>query len=361
MQEEYQRNEHNKDGPGFTLADFINTWAKRWKLFTAILIIFLVYGVVQFKTRPLPPFTYSTTLELGVKGGGSPIEPLEVVQAKLKDAYIPEALAKHAKDNNYREQRYLVEVQNDDKSDKTGKTGQASVSGSVTLNSYGSETAATATLAIHQAIADRLIDDHAQQSLQERRNFEQEKLKAEHALKKLQEQETFLPQKRQQFEDVVSFVRRQIDETHNLIQSEEQDRTRAITSASTKESVDQSLVTTILLLDSTITEHRKQLRALEERLFITLPQERAELDRAGDDLKRQQKEQELALADLILRIENMRVTRLLLVPSQLPQPPLGGVLYQTLAIFGGVGFVLGLFLVSFVEFAAQARKQARGR
>lgn len=343
---------------GFTLADFINSWAKRWKLFTVILIIFLVSGVVQFKTRPLLPFTYSTTLELGVQGGGAPIEPLEVVQAKLKDAYIPEALAKHAKENNYREQRYWVEVQEDDKS---GKTGQASISGSVTMQSYGADTAAADILAIHQAIAERLINDHAQQSLQERRNFEQEKLKAEHALEKLKEQEEDLPQKRAHLEDVVSFVRRQIDETHSLIQNEDQDRARAIVSASTKESVDQSLATTILLLDSTLTEHRKQLRALEERLFITLPQERAGLDREEDNLKRAQKEQELALADLTLRIENMRVTRLLLVPSQLPQPPLGGVLYQTLAIFGGVGFLLGLFLVAFVDFAVQARKQARGR
>ncbi|OGL66107.1 hypothetical protein A3B21_04130 [Candidatus Uhrbacteria bacterium RIFCSPLOWO2_01_FULL_47_24] len=357
--EEYPRNEHNSEGPGFTLADFINSWAKRWKMFAFIVVVFLVAGTVQFKSRPLLPFVHRTAFEVGTKGDGTLIESLPSVKAKLEGAYIPEVLARHAKEEGYSDARYGVKI-NGEEEEVKGKN-QEDTSNTLVIESTGGESATPALLEIHNRIAKRLIDDHATQAVRQKRELAQEKVRAEHKLDEFQEAEAFLPRKRELIDERIALVRRQIAATEDLVNTTEKDRSRALISAATKENIDQSLATTFLLLDSTMASHRDKLRALEEDLFVKLPQERAAIDQEVTQLKRSQIEQQQIVDNIAFQIDNFRSTTISLEPSRLPRLPLSGVLYQTLAIFGGIGFVLGLFMVAFVEFASQARKQARGR
>lgn len=352
VQEEYQRNVNNQDERGFTLADFINCWAKRWKLFISILIIFLVIGAVQFRSRPLLPFVHRTVLEVGAKGDGTLIEPLSSVKARLDGAYIPEVLVQHAKENSYNDAQYFVKVNGE---------AQEAVNSSIVIESDGYESATPALLEIHSRIAKRLLDEHAVRAEQVRRELARQKVRADHGLEELEESERLLPRKRELIDERITLVKRQIEATENFINTAEQDRARALISAAAKESVDQSLATTFLLMDNTLAAYREKFRALEEELLIKIPQERVAIDQEATQLKRSQIEQKQIIDNIAFQIDNFRSTRVSLEPSRLPRLPLSGVLYQTLAIFGGVGFLLGLFLVAFVEFVSQARQQARGR
>lgn len=345
---------------GFTLADFINSWAKRWKLFAAVVLVFLAVGTVQFKSRPLLPFVHRTAFEIGTAGDGALIESIPSAQAKLEGAYIPEVLARHAQEGGYDNARYFVKIINGEGEGKKGSDEKIS-SNSLVIESNGPASATSAILDIHGRIAKLLVDDHARQAERLKRTLAQEKVRAEHKLEELTETETLLPRKRELLDERVALIRRQITATEDLISTADKDRSRALISAATKESIDQSLATTFLLLDSTMSTNREKLRALEEQLFVKLPQERVAIDREATESKRLQIEQQQVIDDLAFQIENFKSTKVSLAPSRLPRLPLGGVLYQTLAIYGGVGFILGLFLVAFVEFAAQARVQARRR
>ncbi|MBI2552365.1 hypothetical protein HYW17_03660 [Candidatus Uhrbacteria bacterium] len=348
--------------PSFTLADFINSWAKHWKLFAFIVVIFLTVGTVQFKGRPLLPFVHRTAFEIGTKGDGTLIESLPSVKAKLEGVYIPEVLVGHAKEEGYIDARYGVKINGEEEEKEgKGKNQENTSSNTLVIESKGGESTTPALLEIHKRIAKRLVDDHVEQAALQKRELAQEKVRAEHKLDELKEAEALLPSKRELLDEKIALVKRQIGATEDLINTAEKDRARALISAATKESIDQSLATTFLLLDDTIAKHREKLRALEEQLFVQFPQERTVLDGEVAQLKRSQIEQQQVIDNITFQIDNFRSTRVSLEPSRLPRLPLEGVLYQTLAIFGGVGFILGLFLVVFVEFASQARKQARGR
>ena len=340
----------------FTFSDFINVLAKRWKLFAGIVVFFLIWGLVYFKTRPLLPFTYRTTIEIGAKVDGTLIEPFESVKAKFEEAYIPEVLATHAEEKGYKDQRYFVKVE-----DTKEKSKETEARPSITLVSQGGESIGPAILEIHTRIADRFIDDHVRRVEIEKQTLGQKKLQAELELDTLEDDERRIPRKQEFVDATAAILRNQIESTEKIISVMEQDRSHAIASASMKASVDQSLATTFLLVDSVIAKYQDELRSLEERLFITLAKERSDIDREEAELKRKQREQKQLVADLKLQIDSFSVSRILLSPSRLPRPPLSGALYQTLSIFGGVGFFLGLLTSVFVEYAADAAKRGRSR
>lgn len=331
----------------FTLQDFIIAWIKHWKLFVFIIFLSLTSGILYSKTRPPKPFLINTTIEIGLNENGTPLESLDRIQTKLTNAYIPTILGQHALNNGYDVQRYWIDV----KIPENGFT--------VLLQSYGDEVVPNDLLELHEKVAEILIKDQTELVASMKQKLEQDKLIAELALESLKEETQLLPQKKETINRTTDIAKKQIQALQQLINNNEEDRRRALTTASSKDSFDQSLATAFLLLDNTISKNREKLLELEEQLFIKIPEQLKKVDQEEFELLRKQREQEQKIRNLSYKIENFRTTRILLNPSRLPRVPESSLLHQTVAIFTGVGFLLGLFLVAFVEFVSQIQQKKK--
>src|SRR3989338_7926645 len=85
----------------FTFADFIRACVRYWLLISSIIVIAAISGVLYFKSRPQAPFIFLTAIEIGANGGGALLEERTSVEAKLENAFIPQALAQHALARGY--------------------------------------------------------------------------------------------------------------------------------------------------------------------------------------------------------------------------------------------------------------------
>lgn len=319
---------------------------RRWPIVATVFILMLIGGVSYAKTRPPLPFPHVTTIEIGRFADGMPLEDMKVVENKVKEAYMPIVLQEHANKNEYDQKRYSIEVEAKEHSN------------TLLLKSYGSENNTEILLTFEQKIADLLIEDHKQKTELIKRDLEQQEFKAKLVLEGLEEHARLIPRKRQLVEEAAQLLKRQIDTVTNLMNAVEIDRSSALTSAIEKDSVDQALTTVILLMNTTIAENREKLRALEERYYITLQNQRADLDKEEFDNKQQKQEQERAIKNVEFRAGNLQETMVILPPSRLLRESPSGP-GQIVGLFGTVGLFFGIFAAGFAEFAFNAKKYGK--
>lgn len=319
---------------------------RRWWVVGITFVAMFIGGLVYANTRPSLPFPHMTTIEIGRFADGSPLEGMRVVAGKIQESYIPFALNVHANANGYDQIRYSIKVDIPEE----GNT--------VLLKSYGSPSDTRILLGLQQAVADLLINDHENKTELIKNDLIQQKFKAELALEDIQARAQLFPSKRKLIEETASLLKRQIETVANLINTAEKDRTSALASALEKGSVDQSLTTTILLMNTTIAENRERLRGLEERYYITLQKERADIDTEERENKRQEKEQEQLIKDAEFRRNNLQETRVIIPSSrQLRESPKSS--SQIVGLFGIMGIFLGIFAAGFAEFSSNARKYGK--
>ncbi len=253
---------------------------RRWWIVGIVFIVVFGSGIVYAKTRPPLPFPHITTIEIGRIADGQALEDIRMVESKMKKAYIPIILQEHANKNGYDQKRYSIEIEIPEE----GNT--------LILRADGDQNETETLLTLEQKIVDLLIEDHQQKSGLMKNELAQQQFDAKLRLDYLIEQGQLMPHKRQLIEETGQLLKRQIETVANLINAAEKDRAAALASAIEKGSVDQSLTTAILLMNETISENREKLRGLEERYYITLQNQRTEIDKEELENKRQQKEQE---------------------------------------------------------------------
>lgn len=356
---EQQHGEQLQNERGFTLADFVNALVRRWPIFTIIIIAFLIAGFISFRTRPPEPFVYRTTVEIGSDAKGALFEPSESVRAKFRESYIPETLAAHAEEHAYADQRFTVELIGAPGTAQKGSAEDAIGSTIIALLSRGGVTAKPDILAIHQRIVDRYLEDQERKIEVSKQALEQQQLRADLEREAIDGAIEEIPKRRVLIDAQAALLQKQLDAARVTMSTFEVDRSRALAAAVGGTNVDQSLATTLLIIDGNLFTLRDEVRTLEEQLFVQIPKDYAALAAEREKLKRDLRVHEQAIAEIAYQIANFHTPRILLAPSQLPRPPLSGTRTQTLAIFGGIGFILGLFVVAFVEFAVQVRREAR--
>ncbi|MFZ5875345.1 MAG: hypothetical protein ACOYXU_02935 [Nitrospirota bacterium] len=140
---------------------------------------------------------------------------------------------------------------------------------------------------------------------------------------------------------------------------------------------------TLLMLDNQIVDSRSRLRTLEERLYISLENDRERLLKQLADVRRDQEAQMASLSELgsklvKLRVDNerdrqlqqqtisdienklagVRTTAILTSPARLPDP--AGVGRRTvLMLYAVLGVMAGVFAAFIAEFMDQARTRLR--
>lgn len=320
---------------------------RRWWVVAIVFVAILAGGVVYANTRPPLPFPHATAIEIGRFADGPPLEAMNLVTAKMKDAYIPLVLNGHGIKYGYDQTRYSIAVETPEEGSNT-----------LILNSYGSESSTPTLLYLQQKVVDLLVQDHLRRTALVKNDLTTQESKAQTALEDLKTQERLLPRKQKSIEDTAQLLKRQIDELQQFINAAQQDRTSALASATAKGTIDQPLTTTLFLIDTTIADSREKLRGLQERYLIALQNDRVNFEKEEIENKRQQKEQEQLIKDIEFRISNLQETKVIFPPSRLlrksPQGPA-----QTVGLFGAVGLFFGIFAAGFVEFASNARTYGR--
>lgn len=335
----------------FTFADYVLAVIRHWKLIIVIVGVFLVAGASKvFLDGQHPvPYPYTTVIEIGRFADGTLLEDAQTVKTRLETVYIPRALIDHALKGNYDQERYNVQVNN------------AAVKGDagalLLLQSKGSKGNKDEILSIHQDIVALLLSDHGTKAEIVKQALEKEKFSAEIKLEELTSKESFFPRRHKLIDDTAVLLRAQINTTSELVNSMEKDRSSALVSAASKETLDQSLATTLLLVDTDISRNQERIRALEERLRITIENDRNALEQEELENKRQQKEQEQAISEIELKSNNIQKTATLMPPSQLlkgtKQIP-----WRNAGIYGAIGLVLALIAIGFSEMGVSAKRYA---
>lgn len=338
----------SETSPGINLAEYLVVLIRRRWLIAGIILIALGLGFMSWKRQPLPPFRHVTVIEIGTLqqvdmgiadinvSGSRMIETKETVEAKMNDAYIPLVLAEHAQKNNYETEKYQVDVE------------IPLNSNTVTLESFAGEGDTEDLLAIQKRVADFLIEDHQRITEFQKKALQRQKFQADLALEALNERATFFEREYKRLGDIAELLTKQIEETRSAISGFEKNRAIILSSEASRASTDQSLATTLLLIDNDIQKNREVVRGLEEQRSITLQNRRDNLAREEAEVKRKQREQQQVIEGIQFQIDNTRETRIVVPSSRLLRLPAKSFV-APLILSGVIGMLVGVLAAFFVE------------
>jgi hypothetical protein len=182
---------------------------------------------------------------------------------------------------------------------------------------------------------------------------------------------------------------KRLDETKKLLAQQVADVRAILAMANDRraqavaEATDEARAMTLLMIDSQIMDSRSRLGALEERLYITIENERERLVKQLADIRRDQEAQSAAIGelgskfvklrvdherekalqqqtidDIDAKIAGVRPTRVLLAPAA-SFDPTGAGKKAILAVYGLLGLIGGIVAAFFAEFVATTRAQLR--
>lgn len=306
-----------------TLADYVLVLVRRGRLIASIVAVSvalgLVHALVIARTYPI-----QAVLEIGRVDGDKLIDAPETILAKLAHGYIPSTL-----------QAYRDEHPEGPTVKITAKVPKGSEV--IVLESRATRDAASTHRALHEHVFRRLIADHQRttdqviaryrsdlaratlklEELADRRVFiVQEKLlqgdveRGQLRLEALRDQATLIETEAKRFDETKKLLTQQVADLRADIASATQHRTRA-----TSEATDGASAMTLLMLDSQIVDSRSRLRTLEERVHISLDNDREKLLKQLADIRRDQEAQAAAISEsgsklVKLRVDNERERQL---------------------------------------------------
>jgi capsular polysaccharide biosynthesis protein len=115
---------------------------------------------------------------------------------------------------------------------------------------------------------------------------------------------------------------------------------------------------TLLMLDNETRQLREWVSELQERLYLELADERDQIAKELADSHRAQTEESSKIAEVELKLSNLRETKTLSPPLQSIEPvgPSAGVVMMLAVI---VGLTVGMFAAFFAEFLRKVKQDVR--
>ncbi|MEW6683045.1 MAG: hypothetical protein AB1451_08990 [Nitrospirota bacterium] len=375
--------------PEPTIADYVLVLARRKRLIAIIVAISVTAGLAHalLATRS---YTVQTAIEIGRVNGEKLIDPPETILAKLSHAYIPDVV------HTYR--ALHPDAPNAKVTAKIPKGSEV-----VVLETRGPLDHESTYRSLHEAISQRLVSDHQRTADQTIRQYESDLSRAKLKLDELSDRRVFMVQEKllqgeieraqlrlEGLKDQAKLIEteaKRFDATKKLLTQQVADLRADIASASNHrtqaapDATDGARAMTLLMLDSQIVDSRSRLRTLEERLYISLENDREKLLKQLADIRRDQEAQLASLGELgsklvKLRVDNerekalqqqvitdietkltgIRTTVVLTPPARLPDP--AGVGRGTIvALYALLGLMAGVFTAFLAEFLQQARSR----
>ena len=378
--------------PEITLADYLMVLARRRWLVAAVVAGSLAAGLLH-ATFAVRSYTFQTAVEIGRSGVDNKlIDEPETILAKLTHAYIPDVLrAYHAEHPDG--PRMKIDA-------KIPKGSEI-----VVLESRGPREAEPAHRALHEAVAERLIRDHRRTVDQILSQYESERSRAKLKLDELTDRRISIVQEQllqgeiergrlhlaslKDHAKLIETEAKRLDETKKLLAQQVADVRAVLATANdhraqaVTEATDEARAMTLLMLDSQIMDSRSRLGALEERLYITVENDREKLLKQMADIRRDQETQsaaigelgsklvklrvdherdktlqQQAIADIETKLAGVRTTDVLSPPAR-SFVPTGTGKKAILAVYGLLGLIGGIVAAFFAEFVATTRAQLR--
>ena len=374
-----------------TLTDYVAVLVRRRRLIAAIIAAGLAAGIIHalLATRT---YTVQTVIEIGRVGGDKLIDPPETILAKLSHAYIPDVLQANRTEHP----------------EGPGVTIGAKIPKSsevVVLESRATKQDGATHRSLHEAVAQRLIRDHQRTADQIVKQYESELSRATLKLDELSDPRVFIVQEKllqgeiergrlhlaalkdqaklietesKRFDETKKLLAQQVAEIRGDLASATDHRTR-----SAPEATDGARAMALLMIDSQIVDGRSRLGTLEERLYITLENDREKLLKQMADIRRDQETQSAAIGELGSKLIKLRVDRerektlqqqtITDIETKLAGVRTTGVLSPPaqsleaagtgkkaiLAVYGLLGLIGGIVAAFFTEFVATTRAHLR--
>ena len=306
-------------------------------MIAAILIVCVLAGLAIALTKPRI-YSYSTSIEIA-RGVGEMIEKPGTVLAKLEQSYI-DFVASEFKNNN---------SQNFPKVKITAKAPKES--DIIVLESKGTEEMSDIHRQLHEAVINRLSQDHNRTIAVMKRALEADQLYAKNRLSELQDQAALLKIQEERLGETAKLLTSQIADMRNLITESRNNRRQAV-----KEVTGEVKAMTLLLIDNEIQQYQKRLSELEEQLAIGIANDRDKIRIAMADNLRVQDEQREKIQDTIAKISEIRQTQAM-TPTMRSLEPVGTGRAMTVMISVILGLILGVMAVFTAEFLKKAKAQ----
>jgi hypothetical protein len=323
-----------------SLIDLFLVLAKRKKLFLGVLG-FCVVAATGLALLRNNTYLYSTSLEIGTFYQDKEqvfIDTPQTVLSKLEEGYIPAVLSAYHAEN--------TEVSPIKITARLPKGSEI-----VVIESKGKESLGDTIKQLEGRVVDLIKADHAR-TIDVRRNallVRQENLTRHQ--NELRDQEAMLRSDKERLQILKKLVTQQLDGVKVQVDDATASRKKARTAVS-----DEAKAMTLLMIDNEINQNRNRLAALEERLYVNIPNRSNELDKALADNNRAQESNKAEIASLGLVLKNFRETRAIIAPTKSMGPV--GISKAVIAVLGMLlGGMLATFAVFFAEFLATARQR----
>jgi hypothetical protein len=285
-------------------------------------------------------YSYVTTIEVGLRTEGKavvPIESVETTLSKLQESYLPAAQRSYLQDHAGDAGVYKVIA-------RIPKNSSLLV-----LESTASEANSAPCRQIQEMAVQALLADHGRVFSLMRLGVEQQKQRAEEAMKSLIDQAHALQQQFDRIEQADKLIQQQIAETRAQLDLATTNRARAI-----GETGDEARAITLLTLDSEISANRRSLTDLQQQLQIGQAEKRDELQNRLRENTQQQALQRTEIQQIDLQLSNLQATRSLGVAIRSPRP-VGRSPSLIVALSVVMGGMLALLVPLVLEFIDRVR------
>ena len=206
---------------------------------------------------------------------------------------------------------------------------------------------------MHAAVVDRLAADHRRATAVARSILETRKADAERLLQELTAQPALLTGQIKRLEVARQVLQKQVADLRESLGAAT--RTRREADGAVR---DEAKILSLLVVDQEIQNSRTRLSDMEERLFVTLPEEIDDLHTAIADSQRGQVTQQRQISQAEAQLANLHETRAL-APAFRSPAPLGRDRSTMIAIGGGFGLVIGCLIAILSDLAARSREHRR--
>jgi len=318
-----------------SLIDLFRVLIKRRRtVYTVFTLIVLMGAFAAFSMKK--QYQYSATIEIG-SGKTGLIELPSTVLAKIQNAYNLIAQTDYHKTHPKDRQTYNINA-------RIPKDSTV-----IVLDAKGSLGKENTYVQIMNDIIKRVVTDHNQLLDILRKEYQLVIEKKQNAIASLERQFSVLQDQEKRLEDNKRLIAKQIEQTQKAIKDDRLNRAKA-----SQRVKDEARAMTLLMIDNSMQQDQNRLDQLEEKLTISLADQKDNIETSKDNAQRKISEVKMELAKEQFELKNLRATRALVSPLRsITSVSLGKI--KILMLIMVVGALVALIAAFLHEFISKAR------
>ncbi|MBD3610582.1 MAG: hypothetical protein HUJ30_08535, partial [Gammaproteobacteria bacterium] len=254
-----------------SLSDLIKVLIRRKNTIYVVMALVVMLAIAAALLLP-KKYQYSTSIEIGtmiVKDDIRLIDDPQTLLAKITESYIPATLAEYYENNPEDETGYMITARIPKKSEI------------IVLEAKGRETSEAVYKLLENQIVARIVDDHDRFIGVLRKEYEIKINKISNEVLSAQDQVTLYKNNLKRIDDNIRLLKTQIKQIQQLVSDGIANRRKAV-----REVKNQATAMTLLMIDNEIQQNQQRLDALEEKMSITLSNQRDNTEKKLADAKR---------------------------------------------------------------------------